>query len=72
MKKTCRDSGNSTIERGDEIYEYAFDECPHEDVDRRGSSRTTSEPFANSVGVSSTRSPWKPGSIVLQLHPELN
>ena len=50
VKKTCRDCGHSTTERRDEIYEHAFDECPHEDVDHRGSSKNNFRTFCKQCG----------------------
>lgn len=42
VKATCRDCGHSTTTRRDEKYAYTFENCPHEVVDRRGSSKATS------------------------------
>ena len=41
IRKTCFDCGHATTERRQEEPTYPDGECPHEDVDYRGSSRTT-------------------------------
>ena len=50
IKATCFACGNSTTTRREERYPYTFENCPHEVVDRRGSSKTTSRVFCKQCG----------------------
>ena len=50
IKATCFAFGNSTTTRREERYPYTFENCPHEVVDRRGSSKTTSRVFCKQCG----------------------
>ena len=40
VRSTCLDCGHATTERRDEVPRFSFEDCPHTDVDHRGSSRT--------------------------------
>ena len=55
IKKACRDCGHSTVETREDIWEYPFQDCLHEEVNHRGSSKSTFRtlPLANSVDASS-------------------
>jgi len=40
IRSTCLDCGHATTERRNEVPRITFEDCPHSDVDHRGSSRT--------------------------------
>ena len=40
IRSTCLDCGHATTERRNEVPRFTFEDCPHTDVDHRGSSRT--------------------------------
>ena len=50
IKKTCVVCGNSETTRREENYIYTFENCPHEEVDHRGSSKSTSRVFCKQCG----------------------
>lgn len=50
VKKTCRDFRHVTVTRREENYQYAFENCPHTDVDHRGSSKTAFRTFFKQCG----------------------
>ena len=50
IKKTCSDCGHSTVERREDIWEYPFQDCPHEQVDHRGCSKSTFRTFCKQCG----------------------
>ena len=49
-KKTYVVCGNSETTRTEENYIYTFENCPHEEVDHRGSSKSTSRVFCKQCG----------------------
>ena len=50
VRKTCKDCGHKFSEERELQYTHRYEECPHEIVDHRGSSRTTSRIFCKQCG----------------------
>ena len=50
VKKTCRDCGHATVNRREGNYQFGFENCPHTDVDHRGSSKTMFRTFCRQRG----------------------
>ena len=49
IKETCLPCGHATTTRREMIPQYTFEECPHEDKDFRGSSRSVHRTFCKTV-----------------------
>ncbi len=50
VRKTRRDCGHSSKSKRNEEYPFIYENCPHNDLDHRGSSRVTSRTFCKGCG----------------------